>query len=78
MGNAKFCQYGKEIKKRLVDIDKTQTWLIEQVKQDTGLYFDDSYLYKVMAGKNNNPKIKASIEKVLGVVVKEGEDACAS
>ena len=69
MGNAKFCQYGKEIKKRLVDIDKTQTWLIEQVKQDTGLYFDDSYLYKVMAGKNSNPKIKASIEKVLDVAV---------
>lgn len=67
MGNAKFCQYGKEIKKRLIDIDKTQAWLIEQVKQDTGLYFDDSYLYKVMAGRNNNSKIKASIEKVLGV-----------
>lgn len=67
MGNAKFCQYGKEIKKRLVDIDKPQVWLIEQVQKDTGLYFDDSYLYKIMAGKNNNPKIKTSINKVLGM-----------
>ena len=67
MGSAKFCQYGKQIKKRLVDIDKPQVWLIEQVHKDTGLYFDDSYLHKIMTGKNNNLKIKASIEKVLGM-----------
>ncbi len=64
----KICQYGKEIKKRLVDIDKTQEWLINKVSEDTGLYFDRSYLHKVMVGKNNNPKIKASINKVLGMV----------
>lgn len=71
MSEVKICQYGKEIKKRLVDIDKTQEWLIGEVAKDTGLYFDSSYLYKVMAGKNNNPKIKASIEKVLGMVGQE-------
>ncbi|MEA5134621.1 MAG: XRE family transcriptional regulator [Candidatus Fimivivens sp.] len=75
MGNAKFCQYGKDIKKRLVDIDKPQVWLIDQVHKDTGLYFDDSYLYKVMVGKNNNPKIKASIDKLLNMAGEEGEDA---
>ena len=67
MSEVKICQYGKEIKKRLVDIDQTQEWLISEVAKDTGLYFDRSYLHKVMAGKNNNPKIKASIEKVLGL-----------
>ncbi|WMJ83377.1 XRE family transcriptional regulator [Oscillospiraceae bacterium LTW-04] len=67
MSEVKICQYGKEIKKRLVDIDKTQEWLISQVSQDTGLYFDRSYLHKVMAGRNNNPKIKDSINKVLGM-----------
>jgi hypothetical protein len=67
LSEVKICQYGKEIKKRLVDIDKTQVWLISEVAKDTGLYFDRSYLYKVMAGKNNNPKIKASISSILGV-----------
>ena len=68
LSEVKNCKYGKEIKKRLVDIDKTQAWLISEVAKDTGLYFDRSYLHKVMAGKNNNPKIKASIEKVLSTV----------
>lgn len=76
MPEVKICQYGKEIKKRLVDIDKTQEWLISKVSKDTGLYFDRSYLHKVMVGKSNNPKIKASIEKVLSMAGEEGEDAC--
>ena len=35
----KLCNFGKEIKKRLVDIDKNQEWLITEVRADTGLYF---------------------------------------
>ena len=37
---SKLCNFGKEIKKRLVDIDKNQEWLITEVRADTGLYFD--------------------------------------
>ena len=33
---AKVCDFGKEIKKRLVDINQTQEWLITEVSQDTG------------------------------------------
>lgn len=62
---AKLCQFGREIKKRLVDIDKNQTWLIEKVSKDTGLYFDGSYLYKVMVGNLKTPSITASIKKIL-------------
>lgn len=63
----KLCDFGKEIKKRLVDIDKNQEWLIAQVKQDTGLYFDSSYLHKVLVGKIATPKIVESICKVLKI-----------
>lgn len=73
LAGSKICQYGKEIKKRLVDIDKTQEWLIGKVAEDTGLFFDSSYLYKVLTGKNNNPKIKASIEKILGLTIETNE-----
>ena len=32
MENAVLTPFGKQIKKRLVDIDRTQAWLIEQVR----------------------------------------------
>lgn len=48
---AQFTVFGKDIKKRLIDLEHTQVWLIEQVRQITGLYFDDSYLYKIQTGQ---------------------------
>lgn len=65
MDRIKLCEFGKEIKKKLVDIDQSQEWLIVQVKEATGLYFDSSYLHKVMVGKLATPKIIASICKIL-------------
>jgi hypothetical protein len=64
---AKLCEFGREIKKRLVDIDQNQTWLIAQVSADTGLYFDSSYMYKVLTGKLKTPKIVESIRKILKI-----------
>lgn len=63
----KLCSFGKEIKKRLVDIDKNQEWLIAQVKADTGLYFDSSYLYKVLTGTIATPSIVSSICRILDI-----------
>ena len=48
---AKFSDFGKAVKIRLIELDKTQDWLIEQVKERTGDYFDSSYLYRILAGK---------------------------
>lgn len=61
----KTTEFGKDIKKRLVDLGKTQTWLIEQVENKTGLYFDGSYLYKVMNGVLATPKIVGAIREIL-------------
>lgn len=63
----KICSFGKQIKKTLVDIEQTQEWLINQVREDTGLYMDRSYLYKIMAGKLSSPKIVRSICKILEI-----------
>lgn len=60
-----FTAFGKEIKKHLVDIDQTQDWLIGQVREETGLYFDSSYLYKIMIGRLSTPGIIAAIRKNL-------------
>lgn len=61
------CNLGREIKKRLIDLNKTQEWLITEVKADTGLFFDSSYLYKILTGKLATPKIITSIKKILGI-----------
>ncbi len=64
---AKFCDFGKNVKKKLVDNNQTQEWLIKKVKEDTGLYIDSSYMSRIMTGKNSSPKIISSICKILDI-----------
>lgn len=59
--------YGKRIEKKLIDMDKNQEWLIAQVKEKTGLYFDTSYMHKIKTGQLATPKIVAAINEILGV-----------
>lgn len=62
-----FCQFGKEIEKRLVDIDQTQEWLMAEVREDTGLYVDRSLMHKIKTGILASPKVSASIRKILDI-----------
>ena len=59
--------FGKEIKKRLVDLDSNHSWLITQVCSQTGLYFDRSYLHKIMTGKLDTPKVVQAICGILDI-----------
>ena len=59
--------FGKAIKTRLIDMDKKQSWLIEQVKERTGLYFDDAYLWKITRGKLKTPSIVTAIQEILDI-----------
>lgn len=61
----KFTEFGKKIKVSIIERDLTQDWLISEVKKKTGLYFDSSYLNKIMTGQNNSPKIVAAIKEIL-------------
>lgn len=62
---AQITAYGKQIKKRLIDLGMTQTWLIEEVAQKTGLYFDRSYMCKIQSGQLATPSIVAAINEIL-------------
>lgn len=62
---AQLTEFGKSIKKKLIDLGHPQKWLIEQVCSNTGLYFDDSYLHKVLTGKLSTPKIVQAIREIL-------------
>lgn len=59
--------FGKLIKKRLVDLDQSHSWLIEHVAARTGLFFDRSYLHKILTGKLNTPKIVQAIREILDI-----------
>lgn len=65
--NAKndFCEFGKEVKKRLVDIGQTQSWLAKEVGKDTGLRVDAAYLSNTLAGRRKSEKVINSVKKVL-------------
>ena len=60
-------QFGKNLKKRLIDFDINQSQLIQMVKKKTGLYFDGSYLYKIMTGRLNTPGIIQAICEILDI-----------
>jgi hypothetical protein len=59
--------FGIEIKTALIRLGKTQKWLQEQVRDRLGLYFDDSYLHKIMVGESNPEHIKDAIREILGL-----------
>lgn len=63
----KTTDFGKTVKHRLIDIDQSQGWLVEEVKKKTGLYFDSSYLQKILNGKSNAPKLVNAIVEILGI-----------
>ena len=62
---AQLTAFGKDIGKRLIDLERTQGWLMEQVRQMTGLYFDYSYIYKIKTGQLSTPKIVQAIREIL-------------
>jgi len=58
-------EFGKAVKIRLIEMDKTQDWLIEQVRNRTGLFFDSSYLWKILNGVVSTPGMIAAIREIL-------------
>ena len=64
---AKTTDFGKTVKIRLVELDKTQEWLIASVKEKTGLYFDSAYCWKVLNGVLTPPKIIEAICEILDI-----------
>ena len=67
--------FGKQVRIRLIEMGKTQEWLIEQVKERTGDFFDSSYLHKLLTGKlpgesgrNGKPGKANVIREILGLM----------
>ena len=65
MNNSKYTDFGLFVKTELLRRGKDQKWLEEAVRERTGLYMDGSYLYKILTGKRNAPKITEAITEIL-------------
>ena len=60
--------FGMEIKIQLMRKNKTQMWLIDEVKKILpNKYIDTSNLYKIMTGEICSPDIQAAIGTVLDI-----------
>ena len=71
---AQLSEFGKAVKIRLIELDKNQDWLIKQVQERTGDYFDSSYLWRIMSGSrtgergyNGKPGKAYVIRDILGM-----------
>ncbi len=67
MNKSKFTDWGLTVKTELLHRGKTQRWLEEEVSKQTGLYLDDGYLYKILTGQRNAPKIVSAINEILKI-----------
>lgn len=65
MNCSKFSDFGLCVKTELLRRGKEQKWLEEAVTEKTGLYVDGGYMYKILTGKRNAPKIVAAICDIL-------------
>ena len=60
-------EFGKTVRIKLIELNKSQAWLIEEVSRKTGLYFDTSYMHKIQTGKKCTPKIVEAIKEILEI-----------
>lgn len=72
MNESKFTDFGLCVKTELLRRGKEQKWLEEAISEKTGLFVDSGYMYKILTGQRNAPKIVAAICELLNI--KEGED----
>ena len=59
--------FGKAVKKKLIDMDLRQKWLIDEVNRRTGMRLDNSYFQKIMRGDRNSPTVTSTICEILDI-----------
>lgn len=67
MNLSKFSDFGLRVKMQLLQMGKDQKWLEEAVAEKTGLFVDGGYMYKILTGQRNAPKIVAAICEILNI-----------
>lgn len=69
MNLSKYSDFGLCVKTKLLQMGKEQKWLEEAITEKTGLFVDSGYMYKILTGRRNAPKIVAAICEILSIEV---------
>lgn len=74
MGERLDKDFAKAVKHRLIDLDKTQEWLMGEVRAKTssekkpdGMYIDSGYLQKILRGERKPRQIIDAICEILEI-----------
>lgn len=59
-------KYGKKIKMKLIEREKTQEWLMQEIRKRSNLFVDCKLLNNIMTGKTNSSVIPI-INEILGI-----------
>lgn len=65
-------EFGKEVRKLLIDRDMSVADLAKEVADKTGLYCDATYIYHIFRGDRNPPKIVEAIKETLNMDKADG------
>lgn len=67
METCKFTEFGLCVKDKLLRLGKEQKWLEGEITQKTGLFVDSGYMYKILTGQRNAPKVVQAIREILDI-----------
>lgn len=67
MNCSKYTDFGLCVKTELLRLGKEQKWLEEEITQKTGLFVDSGYMYKILTGQRNAPKVVQAIREILDI-----------
>ena len=74
MNSCKFTPFGLCVKTELLRRGKSQKWLEEEITNRYQLYVDSGYMYKILTGQRNAPKIVQAIREILDMPQEEKEN----
>lgn len=64
---SKVSDFGLVVKTELLKKRRSQKWLEEEITKRTGLFVDSGYMYKILTGQRNAPKIVEAICEILNI-----------
>lgn len=68
---SKYTDFGLCVKTELLRLGKDQKWLEQAVSERTGLFVDNGYMYKILTGQRNAPKVVEKICEILSIERKD-------
>ena len=62
-------EFKKQVRKALIDRDKTTGWLVGEINAATGKKFDTGYLSKVLNGQRKSKRVIVEAGRILGLPI---------